>query len=138
MSRVISTERPGTVRHQFRRTIAEALRLLSQKGQLDEEAKDLAALIVYCLHGMADTVEQTIGAWERRDYYIKAERFRQQWIWLEPAIEELSSTIYRGSWDQLPVVLAQLFPHFTDIRVKQMTRKPSLWQGAYQRFMQQD
>ena len=137
MSRVISTEGPGKVRNQHRRTIAEALRRLSQKPRLDDEAKDLAALIVFSLHGIADTVDQTITAWEKRDYWIKAERFREEWRWVEPTADELGAIIHKGQWNQLPVVLAQLMPHFADIRIKQMTRKPMLWQGAYERFMQE-
>jgi len=141
MSRVISTERPGKIRNQHRRTIAEALRRLSQKPQLDDEAKDLAALIVFSLHGIANTVDRTIDAWEKRDYWMKAERFREQWRWLEPTADELSAIIGgdgESRWDQLPAVLARLMPHFADIKIKQMTRKPALWQGAYEKFMQED
>jgi len=138
MSRVISTQKPGNIRNQHRRTISEALRRLSLKSELDGEAKDLTALIVFSLHGIADTVEQTIEAWEKRDYYIKAEHFRQEWRWLNPITDELSAVIYEGQWGQLPAVLARLTPHFADVRIKQMTRKPTLWQGAYERFMQED
>jgi hypothetical protein len=138
MSRVISIDGPGKVRNRHRRTIAEALRRLSQKPQLDDEAKDLAALIVFSLHGIADTVDRTTDAWEKREYFLKAERFREQWRWLEPTSDTLSGVIHAGRWDQLPSVLAGLMPHFADIRVKQMTRKPTLWQGAYERFMQED
>ena len=138
MSRVISTEAPGKVRNQHRRTIAEAIRRLSQKPRLDDEAKDLAALIVFCLHGMADTVDQTIDAWERRDYWMKAERFREEWRWLEPITDELSAVIYEGRWDQLPIILAQLMSHFADVKIKQMTRKPALWRGAYEKFVRED
>jgi hypothetical protein len=135
---VISTEAPGKTRSQHRRTIAEALRLLSAKAQLDGEAKDLAALIVFCLHGIADTVDQTIDAWEKRNYYLKAERFREQWRWLDGVADELSSIIYEGRWDQLPVALASLMPRFADVNVKKLTRKPSLWKGAYERLIRED
>lgn len=137
MSRIISTQRPGKIRNQHRRTVAEALRRLSQKPQLDGEAKDLAALVVFSLHGIADTVEQTIDAWEKRNYYIKAERFRQQWRWLDRITDELSAVLYKGRWDEIPAVLARLASHFADIKIKQMTRKPILWQGAYEKFMQE-
>jgi hypothetical protein len=137
MSRIIATERPGKLRHQFRRTIAEAMRRLSQKQQLDNEAKDLAALIVFCLHGITDTVEQTIAAWEKRNYWMKAEHFRQEWRWLERATDDLSSTIYQGKWEEIPATLAELMPHFADIKVKKLTRSSSLWEGAYDRFMQE-
>jgi hypothetical protein len=141
MSRIISTERPGKTRNQHRRTVAEALRRLSQKPQLDDEAKDLTALIVFCLLDIANTVDQTIDAWERRDYYLKAERFREKWRWLEPITDELSAIVGgngEGRWEQLPGILARLMSHFADIRVKQMTRKPTLWQGAYDKFRQED
>lgn len=138
MSRVISTEAPGKIRNQHRRTIAEAIRRLSQKPRLDDEAKDLAALIVFCLHSMADTVDRTIDAWEKRDYWMKAERFREEWRWLEPITDELSAVIYEGRWNQLPAVLARLMPHFADVKIKQMTRKPTLWRGAYEKFVRED
>jgi len=138
MSRIISTESPGKIRSQHRRTIAEALRRLSQKSQLDAEAKDLAALIVFCLHGIAETVDQAINAWEKRDYYMKAERFREKWRWLEPMTDQLSAIIYTDRWEELPVTLAGLMPYFADVRIKRMTRKPSVWQGAYERLMQED
>jgi hypothetical protein len=138
MSRIIATESPGKIRSQHRRTIAEALRRLSQKPRLDDEAKDLAALIVFCLRGIADTVERTIEAWEKRDYYLKAERFREEWRWLDPVTDELSTVVYEGRWDQLPPALARLMPYFADVKIKQMTRQPSLWQGAYERLMRED
>lgn len=40
MGRVIHTERPGTVRHRYRRMIAEMLPRLSQRPTFDDEAKD--------------------------------------------------------------------------------------------------
>jgi hypothetical protein len=136
MSRIISTEGPGKIRSQHRRTIAEALRRLSLKQQLDDEVKDLAALIVLCLHRIADTVEQTTEAWDKRDYYLKADRFREEWRWVEPLADQLSGVIYEEQWNELPNVLVQLMPHFADVTIKQMTRKPSLWKGAYEKLMQ--
>lgn len=138
MSRVITVDGPGNVRNYHRRTVAEALRRLSQKRQLDEEAKDLAALIVFSLQGIADTVEQTAETWDKRNYYLKAERFREQWHWLDPLTDELSTIIYEGRWHELPAVLVRLMPHFADITVKQMTRPPELWKGAYKRFMESE
>jgi len=138
MSRVISLNQPGPARNGHRRTIAEALRRLSQKPKFDDEAKDLAAIIVFSLHGIADANDQTIEAWEKRDYYMTAERFREQWRWLEGATDELSAVIYEGRWQNLPAVLARLMPRFADITIKQLTRDPALWQGAYARFMRKD
>jgi hypothetical protein len=135
MSRIIYTETPGKTRHQYRRSIAEMLRHLSQKQRVDDEARDQAALIVLCLQGMADTVDQTVLAWEKRDYWMKAERFRREWEWLDPMADQLGRVIYEGRWHELPAALAKLAPHFSDIGVKRMTRKPIFWQGAYKKLI---
>lgn len=136
MSRIIHTESPGKTRHHYRRSIAEMLRRLSQKDRIDKEAKDQAALIVLCLQGMAETVDQTVRAWEKRDYWMKAERFGREWSWLDPTADRLSALIYEERWQELPLLLAKLAPHFADVTVKRMTRKPTFWQGAYQRLME--
>jgi hypothetical protein len=135
MSRVIHTESPGKSRHRYRRTVAEMLRRLGRKQKFDGEAKDQVALIVLCLQGIADTIDQTVEAWEKRDYWMKAERFQRKWEWVDPMADELSAILYEENWDQLPRVLAQLMPHFSDITVKRLTRSATAWKGAYGKFM---
>ncbi len=136
MGRIIYTESPGKTRHHYRRSIAEMLRRLSQKRSIDDEARDQAALIVLCLQGIADTVDQTTTAWEKRDYWMKAERFRRQWEWLDPMADQLAAVICRGEWHELPLLLARLAPHFSDVGVKRLTRDSTLWEGAYQKLME--
>ncbi len=136
MGRIIYTESPGKTRHHYRRSIAEMLRRLSQKRRFDDEARDQAALIVLCLQGVADTVDQTVLAWEKRDYWMKAERFRREWEWLDPMADRLAAALFQGHWHELSVLLAGLAPHFSDIAVKRMTREATLWRGAYDRLVQ--
>ena len=138
MSRVISTRGPGRERQRLRRTIAEALRCLVQKPALDNEARDLAALIVFCLRGIGDTVDRVTEAWEHRNYYLRADQFRLQWAWAGRIAEGLNDAIREERWDELPLILADLLPHFADIRVKRMTRSPSVWRGAYARLLDED
>ena len=75
MGRLITVDGTGTERTRLRRTIAEALRLLGQKDGLDGEARDLTALIVFSLRQIAQGVDSSAAAWEKRDYFIKAEAF---------------------------------------------------------------
>jgi hypothetical protein len=119
------------------RTSAEVIRRLSQKAELDEEACDLAALLVYCLKKIDAGIDDSALAWEKRDYWVKAEQFRARWAWAGRAADELGSVVIHGAWEQLPVVLASLLPHFTEIRIAKLTRSPSLWRGAYQRLLEE-
>lgn len=134
MSRIIATESVGQERHQLRRTIAEALRHLATKPEFDQESLDLAALIVFSLRRLEQGVEQTATAWEKRDYYLKADRFRREWEWLDGTIHALETTLLLGPQDQLPEILATLFPRFGDITIGRYTRTSALWTGCYQRL----
>lgn len=135
MSRVINVDGPGKTRNRWRRTVAEALRHLTAKKELDAEARDLAALVVFGLRGIAESVGQTTEAWDKRDYYLKADQFRLEWEWAGRAAEQMTATIQAGQWKDLPPQLAELLPRFADIRIAKFTRSPTLWQGCYRRLM---
>ena len=85
MPRIINTANPGKLRSQERRTIAEILRHLMNKRALDDEARDMAAAVVFSLRAIEATIGVTTDAWEKRDYFLKADRFRLEWEWVRPA-----------------------------------------------------
>ena len=78
MSRVINTDGPGKRRNQLMRTCAELLRRLSQKQEIDADSKDMLALLTYCLREIEAGIDESALAWEKRDYWMKAEEFRQR------------------------------------------------------------
>jgi hypothetical protein len=137
MARVINTSSPGKIRNRLRRTIAELLRHLMFKRQLDEDTKDMAAAVVFALRGIHETTETTTAAWEKRDYYLKADRFRLDWEWVPVAAERLEAIIRNDRWEQLPEALAALAPHFADVRIIKMTRPPSTWRASYELLLQE-
>ena len=137
MSRVVNVDNPGKQRSQLMRTAAELLRHLSQKPELDDEAKDMAATLVFCLRGIDDGIESSAAAWEKRDYWIKAEQLRQRWGWAGNASARLEATIRNGTWEALPAAMINLFEHFSDIKITKFTRDSSAWQGAYQRLIEE-
>ncbi len=138
MSRVIRVDGPGKIRSQLMRTAAELMRRLSQKSELDIEARDMAAMLVYCFRQIAEGIDESAHAWERRDYWLKAERFRARWGWAGRAAEDIEAIVRSDDWEQLPGMLAELLPVFSDIKVTRLTRNPSLWQGAHDRLMAEE
>jgi hypothetical protein len=111
------------------------LRRLANKSSFDQESQDLTALIVFSLRRLAEGVEQTTTAWEKRDYFLKADRFRLQWEWVDDTAYALESALLLAQWDKVPEILATLFPKFTDITVARYTRSSELWDGCYQRLV---
>lgn len=138
MARIINTNSPGKRRHSYMRTSAEILRRLSQQKEINADTKDMAAMLVYCLRAIDDTVEESVRAWEKRGYWKKADDFQQKWWWsslLGMSIEKLVKT---GSWEQLPDAMVKLFPHFNGIQIHKMTRNPKNWEGSYRKLMEEN
>ena len=138
MSRIINLNSPGKLRNQLMRTSAEMLSRLGQKSELDDESRDMVSLLVYSLREIDNGIDRSVLAWEKRDYWIKAERFRVRWDWVRRYADELETIIRSDDWGQLPLVMVQLLPYFEHIKVVKFTRSPRLWQGVYQRLIQED
>lgn len=137
MSRVINTDNPGKRRNQLMRTSAELLRRLSQKSDIDDEAKDMLASLVFCLREIDDGIEESSKAWEKRDYWMKAEEFRQRWAWAGRYADELKALIFAERWPDLPAMMLKLLPYFADIKVTKFTRDNSTWLRAHARLLEE-
>lgn len=135
MGRVVNTNSTGKVRNQMMRTAAEMLRHLSQKQALDDEARDMTALVVYCLRAVEEGIEASAEVWESRDYWLKADQLRDRWGWTGHAAARLEQMIRDDAWETLPAIMASLAEHFADIRITKMTRSAEAWTGAYDRLI---
>ncbi len=135
MSRVINTNSPGKIRHYHQRTIAEILRHLSVKTEIDEQAKDMIAMLVFSLRGIEQSINKTIEAWEKRGYWMKADRFMLEWEWAAEIAANLDDVIRNDAWDLVPTLLGELLPHSAGIEIKNFTRSPSIWEGAHNKLL---
>lgn len=140
MGRVIQTNSSTTIRNRYRRTIAELLCHLVQKASIDEEGKeaqDMVATIVFSLMEIDATIKQAVAAWEKRDYWIKAERFQNDWQWVVNSAANLDDVLRHEAWDLIPDLLFDLLPYFADIQINKMTRKADVWNGRYAQLLAQ-
>jgi hypothetical protein len=137
MGRVINTDSTGKSRNQLMRTCAELLRHISQKTQFDDDAKDMASSLVYCLREIDSGIEQSAQAWEKRDYWMKAEELRMRWGWAGQTADKLSGVILGEHWDQLPPMMLTMLPKFSDIKVTKFTRGEGFWMGSHARLLEE-
>jgi hypothetical protein len=134
---VINTDSTGKQRNQTMRTVAEILRRLSQKQVVDDEVRNMTAMLVYCLREIEAGIEQSATAWEKRDYWVKSEELRQRWMWVGDMADQLRSMIYTEQWTLLPPMMLKLLPRVADIKITKMTRDVTLWDGVYDKLMQE-
>ena len=131
MGRIVRTgDTPAKRRNAHRRSCAEVIRLLAEKTSFDEEAKDMAAFLVFSLRGIGETIEQSALAWDDRNYWKKAEALRHKWRWTTKKSEEIGQMVVEGKWQMIPPQLMELFPHFSDVTITKITRGPDWWVGA--------
>ncbi len=137
MGRVINTDSTGKQRNNLMRTGAELLRRLSQKPEIDDDAKDMVAMLVYLLREVDEGIDSSAAAWEKRDYWMKADELRMRWDWTARLADQLAALIQENRWNDLPTMMVKLFPYFNDIKITKMTRKEDLWRGAHARLLRE-
>ncbi len=136
MSRITHIDgTPTQQRNAIRRTIAEILRRLMEKKAIDADAKDMMSFIVFGLRNMDQSIDSSASAWEKRDYYVKADQFRREWLWLPDTANRIETMIRSNDWATLPIELAGLASRFSDVRISTFTKSPALWQGAYKKLL---
>lgn len=108
---------------------------MSAKQAVDNESKDMAAALVFLLREIHSGVIQSATAWEKRGYWMKADRFIREWQWTIEAAANIEDVIRNDAWDLLPRLMGELYPHTAEIELKKMTRPPSTWRGAYHRLL---
>lgn len=134
MGRVINPETAGKERAQLSRAVVIALRELMQKTTVDGETRDLAAFIGLALAAIHQTIDSTVAPWEKRDYWIKADRFRMEWRWAESLGAAMRQAVLAEDWEGVARAAAQVLVKVKDVKVPQRHRVGEPWIGAYEKL----
>ncbi len=134
MSRVIITQSGGKERIQYQRAIILALRELMQKNEVDASTYDLAAFIVIMLKAIDQSIDQSVAAWEKRGYWIKADRFRQEWHWAIALGERMEVALTSGDWVEAGAVAALILSKLSKVEVPKRHGLGMPWVGAWHIF----
>ncbi len=131
MSRVINPNQPGKERNRLRRAIALALRELMRESEPTAKARDLVAFIALSLEAIKKTVNTTVIAWEKRDYWVKADRFRMDWEWVDILGSALRRAALAEDWAAVAINAANIAQHLSDVKVSDRHRMGTPWVGAW-------
>ena len=89
MSRVINSESAGKDRTRLTKIVVIAIRELLRQKEPSDLSRDLIACILMSLDGIYDTVDASVEAWEKRGYWLKADRFRMDWQWTKLLADQM-------------------------------------------------
>lgn len=129
-----SSEKGTTYRTRLRKSIVLASRLLMKQSRPDDLSRDLAAFILLAVEKISESVESTALAWEKRDYWLKADRFRQEWLWTIESDQELSQALRLENWSRIATEVAKIVHRFGETEISRNNRIGEPWVGAWETF----
>jgi hypothetical protein len=136
MSRVINPDSAGKERTRLTKAILIAIRELARQSGPNAEARDLAAFIALALQTIAEGIDVSVAAWEKRDYWIKADRFRMDWAWAGQIGEKMKKAVLDEDWGNVATLAAQIAQKLQKVKVSENHRMGRPWAGAYQQLKQ--
>lgn len=131
MSRVINPDSAGKLRTQLSKAVVLAIRELMKQGEPDDKTRDLAAFIGTSLITIAETIDTSVQAWEKRGYWVKADRFRMEWDWASLAGNSMVEAVKKEDWMQVAIQSAKIAQKFTKITIAEHNRIGTPWTGAW-------
>ena len=128
---VKNTENGTTYRNRLCKSIVLAIRKLMQKGRPDAESLDMAAFVVLALEKITESTDSSATAWEKRDYWLKADRFRMEWAWVDQAKSLLEAAVLSQDWVKIAPELIAVAQQLGKVEVAEKNRLGEPWVGAW-------
>lgn len=130
MARVFRTQTGSQQRSKLMKQIALTLRQAADGAKGPAEQKDMFAYMILCLQEIGASVDVSATAWEKRGYWVKADRFREEWNWAVRSAGQLEGALRREDMIACIGEAAKLATHVRDVKPGR-SAKASPWQGAW-------
>jgi hypothetical protein len=131
LGRLINPESAGKERTQLSKAIVLAVRELAKQTDVNDRARDLAAFIALGLKTISEGIDASVAAWEKRGYWVKADRFRMEWMWTGQYAERMKTAVLAEDWAAVATLMPTIAQKFNKIMVSENHRLGKPWAGAY-------
>ena len=137
MSRVINIENAGKDRTLLSRHILLAIRELGQSNDDLTKSRDLVAFIIIALGQIAQTIDSSVAAWEKRGYWVKADRFRMEWGWTQVKSDQLYKDLQNQNWDSIIKQVILITQKLTAVKLPVRKSVSEPWKDSYNLLMRE-
>ena len=134
MTRIIKTSTPGKERAQLSKAIVVTIREFMRQSEPDNDTKDMIAFIILALREITSGIDKSVAAWEKRGYWVKADKYRMDWAWVLPVEKDLTKVFETEDWGQIAGQLVAIMGRFSTIKVSDKHRMGKPWIGAYKEY----
>jgi hypothetical protein len=111
-----------------------AIRELAKQSGIDDSTRDLLAYIALSLKAIGETIDESVAAWDKRDYWLKADRYRMEWAWAGNWGNEMKQAILTEDWAVVANITAKVTQKLSNVKIAERNRLGSPWAGSYQKL----
>ncbi|HET7010690.1 MAG TPA: hypothetical protein VFI11_07945 [Anaerolineales bacterium] len=133
MSRVIRIQAAHRTRQHILQAMALAVRAAASPETDPQVERDILAFLDACLAELSKSVDETASAWEKRGYWLKADRFRQEWSWVERSSASLNQALGRRDLERSRACGMELATHLQHVRLPASRLQARPWAGAWKK-----
>ena len=131
MSRVINPDSVGKERTRLTKSIVLCIREMAKMSEVTPEAKDMAAFIALALQSISEGIDASVAAWEKRDYWVKADKFRMEWMWASQSAAKMKDAALSDDWAAIAMLMPYIASKLGGIVVSDNHRLGKPWASAY-------
>ena len=131
MSRIINPDSVGKERTQLSKGIVLSIRELAKQTDPGPESRDMAAFIALALATISEGIDISVAAWEKRGYWVKADKFRMEWLWADAYAAKMRAAVLADDWAAVALVMTQTAQKLGKVTVPAGHRLGRPWVGAY-------
>ena len=131
MSRIVNSESAGKDRTRLTKTVVIAIRELLRQQEPGDLSRDLIACVLMSLDGIYDTVDASVEAWEKRGYWLKADRFRMDWQWTKIIADKMRPLVLSENYAELIPLMVEVLQALESVKVSENHRLGTPWTGAW-------
>ena len=128
---IINPESAGKERTQLSKGIVLAIRELARQSEPGPESKDMAAFIAIALDKISEGIDVSVAAWEKRGYWVKADRFRMEWLWASAYSDKMKAAVLADDWASVAMTMMQVAQKLGKVEVPAGHRLGRPWVGAW-------
>ena len=131
MGRLINSESAGKDRTRLTKTVVIAIRELLRQKEAGDLSLDLIACILMSLDRINDTRDASVEAWEKRGYWLKADRFRMEWQWAGIMADRMRPLVLSENYGELIPIMVEILQALDSVKVSENHRLGTPWTGAW-------
>jgi len=135
LGHIIKLETAGKERLRLQKEIVIAIKELAKQTGVDQTTKDLVAYIAISLQAIGKTVDESVAAWEKRGYWIKAERYRIEWDWATKLGDDLHRNLLGGDWIKIVEIIGKVTQKMSKIKIPQRNRYGTPWVDSWDKLV---